>query len=125
MSNTTKTNRLLHEMSPEEKREVLISRLADYLQRRKECEENQEDVDNVKSLIKDTLEDIKNPAVNRVYKLNLEKESKFDVEIELRNRPDIEGVCDPFEHLKQEPNITREEWDRAVGGHQKYFDDEY
>lgn len=116
---------MLWELSPEEKRKVLIERIATHLRYRKEIEENQEDVDNVKSLIKDTFEDIKDPSVNRVYKLNLEKESKFDVDIELRNRTDLEGVHDPFADLKREPNTTREEWDRAVGGHQKYFDDEY
>ena len=119
------TSKFIYEMSPEEQRKVLIERIATHLQYRKEIEENQEDVDNVKSLIKDTFEDIKNPSVNRVYKLNLEKESKFDVDIELRNRPDIEGVCDPFADLKLEPNTTREEWDKATEGRQKYFDDEY
>lgn len=119
------TNKPLYELSPEEKREVLIRRLATYLEYRKGAEENKEDVDNLKSLIKDTFEDIKDPSVNRVYKLNLEKESKFDVEIELRNRTDIEGVCDPFADLKQEPNTTREEWDRATEGHKKYFEEQY
>lgn len=119
------TNKPLWERSPEEKRKALIEKLATYLEYRKGAEENKEHVDNLKSLIKDTFEDIKDPSVNRVHKLNLEKESRFDVDIELRNRTDIEGVCDPFADLKQEPNTTREEWDRATEGHKKYFEEEY
>lgn len=100
------------------KARIEAERLAD-------IERNKDTVDNIISLMKDTFEDIKNPSVNRVYKLNLEKESRFDVYIELRNRTDIEGVYDPFANLKREPNTTREEWDRATEGHKKYFEEEY
>lgn len=93
--------------------------------RLQDIEDNKEYINEFVGLIEDTFEDIKNPSVNRVYKLNLEKEGRFDVDIELRNKTELEGVYDPFVDLKQEPDITREEWSKTALDHQKYFDEEH
>lgn len=40
----------------------------------KDAEENKDNIEAFTNVIKDTFEDIKNPSVDRVYKLNPEKE---------------------------------------------------
>lgn len=76
----------------------------------KEIQQNAETIEHFNEAIKADLEDIQYPKVNRVYKVNVEAESKFDVIEEI--------IEDPKQAIYREPigmeTYTRERWLEVV-----------
>jgi hypothetical protein len=86
--------------------------LVSHIELLKGVEDNKQTVEELNEVIKAQLEDIQYPKVNRVYKINLEAESKFDVIEEI--------VEDPKQAIYREPigmePYTREQWLEVIEG---------
>lgn len=91
----------------------------------KETEKHREHIDAFADLIKDTLEDIKSPSVTRTYKINPDNKNVFDVITEKVDPNELNVVHDPFKELKEEPDVTREQWDASIVHHEQRFNEQF
>jgi hypothetical protein len=86
--------------------------LVSHIELLKGIEDNKEAVEEFSEAIKAQLEDIQYPKVNRVYKVNVQAETKFDIIEEI--------VKDPRQAIYREPigmePYTREQWLEVVEG---------
>ena len=86
--------------------------LVGHMELLKGVEDNKQTVEDFNKVIKAQLEDIEYPKANRVYKINLDAESKFDVIEEI--------VEDPKQAIYREPigmePYTREQWLDVIEG---------
>ena len=86
--------------------------LVSHIELLKGIEDNKETVEEFSEAIKAQLEDIQYPKVNRVYKVNVQAETKFDIIEEI--------VKDPRQAIYREPigmePYTREQWLEVVEG---------
>jgi hypothetical protein len=86
--------------------------LVSHIELLKGIEDNKETVEEFSEAIKAQLEDIQYPKVNRVYKVNVQTETNFDIIEEI--------VKDPRQAIYREPigmePYTREQWLEVVEG---------